>query len=161
MIEPDKFEDTYQAQANSIFKFLLFRTNDFHLAEDLTSTTFEKAWQKRSSYRGGSIQAWLHKIARNTLIDHWRKTSEIARSDLDSLLVDVRPGVEAQIDHQLMTLKLKRALLKLPLEMRRVVYLRFIAGLPSKEVAKRLNLTDANTRIIQYRALKKLRSYLE
>lgn len=161
MLKSEDFENTYETQVNSIYRFLLFRTNNVQLSEDLTSTTFEKAWLKRDTFKGGSMPAWLHKIARNVLIDHWRKTKEIARDDIDNLIVDSRPSMATQIDSELLSLELKKAFTKLPDGMRSVIYLRFIIGLPSKEVAKRLNLTDSNVRVLQYRALKKLRGYLD
>ncbi|HXH27105.1 MAG TPA: RNA polymerase sigma factor, partial [Candidatus Acidoferrum sp.] len=73
----DAFEAIYTANAPLIYNFMFWRTRDVMLAEDLTSHVFEKAWRMRTSFRGGSVQAWLYKIAGNTLIDHWRKKKEL------------------------------------------------------------------------------------
>jgi RNA polymerase sigma-70 factor (ECF subfamily) len=156
----EEFKDAYQAHAGSIYKFIFWRTKDVQLSEDLTSTTFQKAWSARSNFKGGSAQAWLYRIARNTLFDYWRKTKEITSDDIIEHQEDDHATTAELLDKQSEVEKLQGALSKLPKDMRDIIELRFIEGLSSKQVAKQLDLTDGNVRIIQYRALKKLREYL-
>jgi len=156
----ESFEDAYSAHSGAIYRFLFWRTKDAHLSEDLTSTTFQKAWVSRRSFKGGSKQAWLYRIARNTLFDYWRKNKELVYDNVAELETDETLSTPEILDKQLELDKLQAALEKLPSDMRNVVQLRFIEGLSSREVAKRLGIKDGNVRIIQYRALKKLREYL-
>jgi RNA polymerase sigma-70 factor (ECF subfamily) len=157
----DNFEAAYESHAKSIYKFLFWRTQDTQLSEDLTSSTFEKAWVSRKSFRGGSVQAWLYRIARNVLIDHWRKKKELFVDDVDSLQEDARPGVGELLDKDSQLQLMRKALDKLPEDMQSVVTLRFIEGLSCKQVAKNLSLSESNVRVIQYRALKKLKDYMQ
>jgi RNA polymerase sigma-70 factor, ECF subfamily len=157
----DNFETAYKSHARSIYRFLFWRTKDPQLSEDLTSSTFEKAWVSRKSFYGGSQQAWLYRIARNVLIDHWRKKKELVVSDTDTMQEDARPSAGELFDKKLQLQALAKALDKLPDDMHSVVELRFIDGLSCKQVAKRLNLSESNVRVIQYRALKKLKEYLK
>jgi len=157
----DSFEAAYKLHARSIHKFLFWRTKDTQLSEDLTSSTFEKAWVARKSFHGGSEQAWLYRIARNVLIDHWRKKKELFVEDTDALQEDVRPSEGELLDTKLQVQDLRKALNKLPDDMHTVVKMRFIEGLSCKQVAKNLNLSESNVRVIQYRALKKLKEYLK
>jgi RNA polymerase sigma-70 factor (ECF subfamily) len=157
----DNFEAAYEAHAKSIYNFLFWRTRDVQLSEDLTSRTFEKAWTGRQGFRGGSTKAWLHRIASNVLIDHWRKKKDLGLEDAELLPDETRPAMAELLDKQARIEQLSQALEKLPADMRAVVQQRFIEGLPSKEVAKRLELSESNVRVIQYRALKKLKAYLE
>ena len=157
----DNFEAAYESHAKSIYRFLFWRTKDQQLAEDLTSTTFEKAWTSRASFHGGSVKSWLYRIARNTLIDHWRKKKELFVEDTDILQEDVRPGAGELLDVKLQVQDLKKALDKLPGDMHSVVTMRFIEGLSCRQVAKRLSLSESNVRVLQYRALKKLKEYLK
>jgi RNA polymerase sigma-70 factor (ECF subfamily) len=156
----DSFEAAYKSHAQSIYKFLFWRTKDTHLSEDLTSSTFEKAWISRKSFHGGSVQAWLYRIARNVLIDHWRKNKTLIVDKVDNL-EDVRPSTGEMLDKDLQLQLMKKAVNKLPKDMRSVVRLRFIEGMSCKHVAVELDLSDANVRVIQYRALKKLKEYLQ
>lgn len=157
----DQFEAMYKSNAPLIYRFMFWRTKDQMLAEDLTSNVFEKAWRTRKSFTGGSAKAWLYKIARTTLIDYWRKKKEV--SD-DGVVISQAVSDNAEfgetLDRSLAVAGLQKALTKLPKEMYEVVQLRFIEGQSARQIAARLNISEANVRVIQFRALKKLRIYL-
>jgi RNA polymerase sigma-70 factor (ECF subfamily) len=157
---PENFEDAYKAHSGSIYKFLFWRTKDKQVSEDLTSITFQKAWARRASFKGGSAQAWFYRIARNTLFDYWRKSKEISSSELPEELVDEHQSTSEIMDKELEIEAMEKALARLPNNMREIVRLRFIEGMSSKDVADKLNISDSNVRVMQYRALKKLREYL-
>lgn len=154
------FEDVYNTHAGAIYKFMFWRTKDVQTSQDLTSTTFQKAWASRQSFKEGSQRAWLYRIARNTLFDYWRKVKDISIDNTDELEADESTTTAERIDRQFEVEKLKVAMTKLPDDMRAVIRLRFIDGLPVRQVAKQLGLTEGNVRIIQYRALKRLRKLL-
>lgn len=155
----DDFAEAYESYSPRIFRFLFWRTRDHELSEDLTSSVFEKAWRSRGSFHGGSVQAWLYKIARNVLTDHWRKKQDLAVEDMDTIAGATEDSADS-LDMAMEIQKLEQALRKLPKEMQEIVNLRFIEGLSSKDVAKRLNLSESNVRVIQYRALKRIRKEL-
>ncbi len=153
------FEAAYRDYQQNIYRFLLWRTRDKELAEDLTSGVFQKAWQSRHSFQGGSVQAWLYRIARNSLTDYWRKKKEVLSDEVDTQ-IDDKPSHEEAMDTMLSKERLHAAIEGLPENMRQIVVLRFIDGRSSADVAKKLGTSEGNVRIIQYRALKKLREYL-
>lgn len=161
MLESEEdFGAAYEANSGPIYRFFYWRTKDTKLSEDLTSSVFEKAWRSRSSFHSGSARAWLYRIARNLLIDHWRAKKDTPLSDEDSVVSEAEEVSEV-LDKQLLAKQLHKALGKLPAEMYSVVNLRFIEGLPAKQVARILGLSESNVRVIQFRALKKLRRYLD
>lgn len=157
----DSFVSAYETHAPSVYRFLLWRTKDIQTAEDLTSTTFAKAWIHRQSFHGGSVQAWLYRIARNALTDHWRKRKDIALDNIEILPVEPESDIAEQLDQQTQIIALQHALSRLPKQMQQVLTLRFIEGMSCKQVAKKLHISEGNVRIIQYRALKQMRGYLE
>ena len=158
----DNFEVVYESHARSIYRFLYWRTRNPQLSEDLTSSVFEKAWRSRASFHGGSVRAWLYRIARNVLIDHWRKKKDLLVEDVDSLHEETAgPSISERLDRDVMLRRLHEALDTLPGDMRSVINLRFIEGLSCKQVAEKLDLGESNVRVIQYRALKKLRDRLK
>ena len=65
------------------------------------------------------------------------------------------------LDASLRLETLRHALHKLPAEMRTIVTWRFIEGVSAKEVGVRLNISEGNVRVIQYRALKQLRKEMK
>lgn len=158
---PENFEEAYRAHSGAIYKFLFWRTKNVQVSEDLTSTTFQKAWASRSSFKGGSAQAWFYRIARNTLFDYWRKRKELPSDDLLDLQPDDKVSTAELLDKEADLARLDQALKKLPASMQEVIELRFIEELSSKEVAQKLSMSNENVRVIQYRALKKLQEYLQ
>lgn len=158
----EDFEVMYETHAPLIYRFMFWRTKDKMLAEDLTANVFVKAWRTRRSFTGGSSKAWLFRIARTTLIDHWRKIADIPDDGtIISQVISEAPEAGEVLDRELAVMRLQKAVATLPDEMQRIVELRFIDGLPAREVARRLNLSESNVRVIQYRALQKLRKHLQ
>lgn len=161
MLESEEdFGVAYEANAQPIYRFFYWRTRDTELSEDLTSSVFEKAWRSRGSFRTGSVRAWLYRIAGNLLIDHWRAKKDLPLTDEDSLPSEAE-DVSETLDRQIMAKRLNKALAKLPDDMRAVVRLRFIEGLSAKQAARIVGTSEGNIRIIQFRALKKMRQYLD
>lgn len=162
MESAEEFEAAYEAHAAPIYRFLYWRTRDAALSEDLTSSVFEKAWRSRSSFHGGSRRAWLQRIARNLLIDHWRRQKPLYSDDIESLPeAETTPDASADVDRALMITRLRQAVDELPPRMRQVVQLRFIEGMSARQTGRRLEISENNVRIIQYRALKKLRVIID
>jgi RNA polymerase sigma-70 factor (ECF subfamily) len=157
----DNFEAAYESHAKAVYKFLFWRTKDVQLSEDLTSSTFEKAWASRKSFHGGSDLAWFYRIARNVLIDHWRKKKEIFVEDIDVLQDDVGPSAGELLDKKAQLQDLRNALDTLPAEMHKIIAMRFIEGQSCRQVADTMNLSESNVRVIQFRALKKLKEQLK
>lgn len=157
----DQFETVYKSNQPLIYRFMFWRTKDVMLAEDLTSNVFEKAWRTRHSFTGGSTRAWLYKIAHTTLIDYWRKKKDIAVGESISQVASDTAELGETLDQSLALTELQQALDKLPKTMKEVVVLRFIEGASARQTAAKLHISEANVRVVQYRALKKLRNYLQ
>jgi RNA polymerase sigma-70 factor (ECF subfamily) len=161
MLESEEdFGIAYEANARPIYRFFYWRTRDAQLSEDLTSGVFEKAWRSRDSFKSGSTRAWLYRIARNLLIDHWRAKKDVPLTNEDIVLSEAE-HVSETLDKQMMAKRLHQALDKLPAEVRLVVHLRFIEGLSVKQAARVTGLSESNIRVVQFRALKKMRKYLD
>lgn len=149
----------YNTYADDIFRYLLVHVRDQQLAEDLTADTFTKAWMRLESFDFKQPRPWLYTIARNTMMDHWRKKRPEILDEEEELVSD-RDSLEDHVDKQLSKESIKKALNKLPKEMRSVVTLRFMLGYSAKKTADSLGTTEGNVRVVQYRALKKLRSLM-
>ena len=157
----EQFEALYKSNQPLIYRFMFWRTKDEMLAEDLTSSVFEKVWRTRQNFTSGSTKAWLYRIAHTTLIDYWRKKKDIADDGAVSQAVSDAAELDQALDQEMALAELQKALSKLPKEMNDVVTLRFIKGASARMTAVELNISEANVRVIQYRALKKLRGYLQ
>lgn len=154
-----KFTKMFQAYADAIYKFAYYRLNDVEKAEDITSIVFTKAWEARNTYKGPSEQAWLFTIARNTLIDSYRKHKD-ERLDKDENTIS-HDSTADDLDSELAVQKLRLALRKIAPELQDIIELRYIERISVKDTAQRLNISEANVRVKQHRALQKLRILYE
>jgi RNA polymerase sigma factor (sigma-70 family) len=158
----EDFERLYVEEAPGLFGFLVYRTGDRALAQDLLADAFERALRARRRFdrRRGSEKTWLYAIALNVLRDHARRAAVEART-----LERAGTVAEGRFDARLESLgdrdALGRALATLSPEEREAIALRFGAELTMPEMARALEepLTTVEGRI--YRALRKLRDQLE
>ena len=158
----EDFNQAYRNYSQAIYRFLYWQTQDTVLAQDLTSAAFERAWRSRKTFKGGQVQAWLYRIARNLLTDHWRKKKDLFMDDVPGLAERIADDATPyDYDAEKAILQLGKSLDTLPKDLRAVVVLRFIDGLPAREVGVILGLSEGNVRIMQLRALRKLRKVLE
>lgn len=169
MSSKNDFEEAYLEYSDKIFRFIYFKTSDAYLAEDITGEVFIKAWKNWGKFDGEYIKAWLYKIANNILIDHWRsKNSKNSKKNV-SLEETVEAGIEPSYDEDLVERitkddnikKISEALKKLPQNLKEVAILRFVEEMSAKEVGQILKITEGNVRVLQHRALVKLREMLK
>ncbi len=156
----ERFERLFDLHAQPLFGFLVYRTGDRSLAEDILADAFEIALRKRSLFdsRRGSEKNWLYAIALNLLRDRYRR-AEAEQRALERLR-NARPGAEPFDDEVADRDLIRRALAELSPEEREAVSLRYGGDLTLREIAE---LTDEPMSTIEgrtYRALRKLRSAL-
>lgn len=150
----------YNDYADDIYRYLFVHVRDTALAEDLTADTFTKAWKQFDKFDGRHGRAWLYTIARNLMNDHWRKKHPVPLDETFDVADEDALSVEEVVDAKLQAKRTVKALNTLPHDMKSVVTLRFMQGYSVRDTAQSLGLTEANVRVIQYRALKKLKKVL-
>lgn len=69
-----EFQNLYEEFRAPIFRFLVYKTKDEHLAHELVNDVFFKASRSLKSLKEPQkLQSWLYKIASNLVVDHYRK----------------------------------------------------------------------------------------
>ncbi|MEK3937139.1 RNA polymerase sigma factor [Sporosarcina sp. FSL W7-1349] len=77
-----KFIQLYDAYFDDVYRYVYVKTGNKWDAEDLVSDIFRKAFEKRSSLaKHPNQKAWLFMIARNTIIDFYRKKKNVPIGD--------------------------------------------------------------------------------
>lgn len=74
--DPLQFDVLYRAFIDEIYRFIFFKTSSKEVAEDLTSQVFMQALEHIGTFRyqlGARFSSWLYSIARNQVIDYYRK----------------------------------------------------------------------------------------
>ncbi|WP_342775058.1 RNA polymerase sigma factor [Nonomuraea diastatica] len=137
-------EELYREHWPLVCGFLLRRTRDPHLAEDLAQETFVKATRALLGWRGENPAAWLLTIARNVLIDHVRRRRiEVALPDPGEL--GVPPLHVAALD-------VRDALDRLSEQHRRLLTLVYFEGFSLVEVAAMTGRKPASIKTAVWRA---------
>lgn len=162
--EQDAFGVLYERHFDAVYRYISYRLGNVEDTEDITTSVFLKAWQKINSYtwKGKPFLAWLYRIAHNLLIDFRRGNQKISSDiELKNSLADDSQIPEKQITTDLQLKDMWDAMNQLdPLE-QEVLTLRFMVGLSHQAVADIISRSAGATRILQHRALKKLRAQLD
>jgi RNA polymerase sigma-70 factor, ECF subfamily len=124
----------YATEMPRVYNFFRYRVGEDALAEDLTSTTFEKAWRGRARYRRdlAAFSTWLFTIARNVAIDYYRQRRvELPLDELHQQTDGRTPEAVAEkhADFAQLTVLLAR----LPGRERELLAMKYGAGLTNRE----------------------------
>ncbi|MDP1846599.1 MAG: RNA polymerase sigma factor [Solirubrobacteraceae bacterium] len=161
------FERIYAEHAERLFGFLVYRTGERELAEDLVAETFETVYLtgRRFDPRKGSERTWLYAIALNKLRDHARRQGAESRAVVRLAAQLPAGGADSGPDSELERIEardeLLRLLARLSDEEREAISLRYGGGLSLREIARVTGepVTTVEGRV--YRALRKLRAALD
>jgi RNA polymerase sigma-70 factor (ECF subfamily) len=155
-----RLDELYRDHLTAVYRFIYSKVGNREEAEDLTSQVFVKAVRNLDEARSAeSVLSWLFRVARTTIADHWRRVYRLRVDSLDDLLdagwqgpttggaepvLDVRPEQRVQ-----------RLLQQLPPRYREVLTYRFLQGASVRETAQRMQLSEANVKVLQFRALRR------
>jgi RNA polymerase sigma factor (sigma-70 family) len=147
-----------------VYGFVAYRIGDRADAEDVTQQTFEralKAWRRFDPSRS-QPRTWLLAIARNLVVDHYRRDrSRLHRHLGEGGVSEKQLPSEEGPEAGGLSPELASALASLSERDREVVALRFGADLRGPEIAELLDLRLANVQQILSRSLRRLRAELE
>jgi RNA polymerase sigma-70 factor, ECF subfamily len=163
--DSEAFGQLHDRYADSIFRFLQARLDNRMDAEDLFGEVFLRAWHSLPRYQqqGYPFSAYLFRIARNLLVDHYRKSSrhEEVLQHNDSLLQAVQSSPDEKIMRKQEYQELNKKLAGMREDYRDVLVLRFISGLSPDETAAVMGRSSGAIRVLQHRALKAFREQAE
>jgi len=157
----ETFAKLYEEYLDKVFRYVQYRVNNMQLAEDLTSTVFEKALVNFSKYsrHKASFSTWIFYIARNVLIDHYRvygkRQAVPLEETADRPSGDLSPEEELLKGEELARLQVRLA--ELSQEEQEIIRLKFGAELNNRQIAKTVGLSETNVGTKLYRAVRKLR----
>jgi len=153
--------DTWAKTEASLYHWLKNRCSNSDLAFDLLQETFLKALQRETSFCDIENQkAWLFTVAKNLLVDEWRKLDRFdsLEFDNDQSFADITKEIEP-IEGLVQCLP--KALACLNEDDRAVLEFCDLQGHSQQEFAKRNNLSVTAVKSRIQRARPKLRSQLK
>lgn len=173
MGDEEAFAEVYDLYVVRIFRFIYLKTSSKETAEDLTSEVFLKCWvfvKKRKEggekeiVEGNKLGSFLYKIARNLIIDFYKKkqlpTIEIDES-LKNKIEDKKQDILAEVSAKQEIKELMEALGKIKDSYREIIILRHVEDLSPKEIAEITGRSAGSIRVSLYRAVKALEKVMK
>ncbi|MFH1232562.1 MAG: RNA polymerase sigma factor [Patescibacteria group bacterium] len=162
------FVKAYDLYVDQLYRFIYFKVGNKEEAEDLTSAVFLKTWTyllESNIINEKTLKALLYKIARNLIIDHYRKNNKHENVSLDSCidnknLIDEKQNLIKQSEIIFDLTVIETRLPELKDEYREIIVLHFINELSIKEIAKILDKSNGNIRVLIHRAVKALKDLI-
>jgi RNA polymerase sigma-70 factor (ECF subfamily) len=155
------FNSLYDTHADAIFRFCFFKTGDREIAKDLTQDVFIKVFNYL--VKGEEIlneKTFIYAIAKNVVIDFWRKKKAVNERDLPEDFMSSVPSqsnTEVFAEYQIFLSLLD----KLSPSDREVIILRFIEDMSSKDMAELLRERENTILVRISRATTKLKELVE
>lgn len=160
--DTEAFGKVYDHFFDPVFRYVSFRVPS-ELTQDLVADIFVKAWEKLHQYtprKGVPFGAWIFRIARHTVIDHYRSDEELQEVPEEIVDTDDWNRTETRTERGDLLRVVRGAFDQLSPRYREVLSLTYIADLPTNEVARVLKMTEGGVRILKMRALRKLQDFL-
>jgi RNA polymerase sigma-70 factor (ECF subfamily) len=154
-----QFEEAYETFLDPIFLFLASRLGNRERAKELSQETFMRAWKYLAD--GNTIhemRPFLYTTAYNLFKNELRRKREIrsletmyANDGFEPVAPDI--GADRKLEQQLLVAEIAA----LPDAYRDVLTLRYIDGLPVKDIAAMLEESPVTISVRIHRALAKLK----
>lgn len=164
--DAEAFRTLYERHRGGLYRFILYRVDTRHVADELFQETWSRVIAARGRYRPDArFRTWLYQIAHNLVIDSYRRKRPQAGSEesariLERQVADERTQPERVLSAFEQRRRLHMALERLPDEQRTVFLLRMEQGLGLEEIA---TITGCGRETAKSRlryALKRIREHL-
>lgn len=156
--QQEALADIYEAYFVRVYRFVFYRVSHKETAEDITEDVFIKAFKGLKNLEElDAFEGWLFQIARNLVIDYYRKKKQLVPLDSVENTLEYDTNVVEIINLQLEQSILIKLLKELNDEQQSVIKMKFFEDLDNSTIAKILNKTEGAIRVIQHRAITKLK----
>lgn len=150
-------EKIYNAYAKLIKNYILMKTSDVDIAEEIMQETFVVAIKQIDKFRGEcDISTWLCSIAKNILYKKLKKNPLNNCIDITELELSDGTSLEEEIIKNNDKLKLYETLQNLDAMTREVMYLRLTGELTFKEIGQILHKSENWAKVTFFRGKQKL-----
>ena len=177
------YEKIYRYYFAKIYRFALLNISDHQAAEDIAIDVFYKVYShlRQINLDYAAFKAWIYRIARNLVIDFYRKHSSKSDISLQQYIEETHAGeCEAEVftendfgennifpcasdlseEEGFSNPALLKGLEKLPEIQKQVIILRYVEELDYRSIGKIIGKSEISVRAIKFRAISKLKELL-
>ena len=149
------WEDVVRAHTPRVYGICYRFTGSASEAQDVAQDVFVRVFQSLRTFRAGdgSFAVWLTRLTRNLLIDNYRRTKNLRKTDsMEDQLTQVegKTSAETRTDSRLASREasevLQLALQKLSPELREAVVLRDLQEMEYREIALTLSIPEGTVK---------------
>lgn len=153
------WRQVYERDFPRIYNYFRYRIGVDAIAEELAAETFARAWRSRRLYDSdlSAFSTWLFSIARNLAIDHYQQRRVEVGLEAAGHVAD-EASVESTVQRRQDVARLAQLLAGLPEREHEILALRYGGDLSYREIARQLELSAVNARVIIYRTVRRLRA---
>jgi RNA polymerase sigma-70 factor (ECF subfamily) len=154
--------EIYDRYAESIYRYLYRYLGEAAQAEDLTGEVFLKLLQVLNTRRAprDQLQGWLYRVAHNLAMDFFRQQGKATTVPLEEAWVAGADSPPAVLEKRQNQQEVRAAMRRLTADQQQVLLLRFGEDLKTSEVATLLGKSEGAVKVLQHRAIKRLRTLL-
>ena len=160
------FGQLYDLFYTKIFRYVAYKVGNREDAEDITAEVFIRMLKSINSFsfQGHPFSSWLFRIAKNMVVDYFRKNSRRKTAPLEtagSIQETESLEIDYQLDLDIEMSNISESIKTLTDLQQEVISLRFIevfaGGLSIKETASAIGRKENAVKALQHSAIKKLR----
>lgn len=162
------FSKLYDQYAPKIYRFIYLKVSSHEIAEDLSSEVFIRVWdvyreEKEEGDRVRNIQAYMYQVARNVVVDHYRKNGKYKVVPVEEKVNIPEQGkrMEEEISNALELERVQKALEGLSDDYQDFIIWRYLEELSVPEIAKIAGKSEESVRVGTHRAIQALKKRIE
>lgn len=167
--DPHAFGELFDKYYDAILNYVVHRTANISLAEELTSNTFFKALKKINSFKWRNVpfSAWLYRIASNEINGYYRKNKNRIYSTIEESHESIEDNLsladkeikreEYEIASNMLFLELHNSIKELKYKYQEVVVLKYFEKKNIAEISEITGKPEGTVKSLLHRGLSQLK----
>ena len=152
------FAVLFHRYVSKVYRFIFFRIKEKDLVDDLTNEVFLRIWQQiQAEKKIDNFQAYIYKITRNLIVDHYRQRREQVDIDKVEHLIDETQDLLSGINLDSEVADLLKKIEYLRDDYKEILLMRYVEDLTIAEIADILDKSPGAVKVMTHRAIKKLK----
>lgn len=156
------FECLYTSFFAPVYRYVFLRVKDKAYAEEITQDVFIRIWNAVHTLdeSKSSPLALFYTVARNLVIDHWRKNRDQVIFGKEDILLQTPSTEDTPLElaeKNELTKTLYKYINELPHEQRQAIVMRYLEDIPNRDIGELLGKSEEAVRQMQSRGIRTLR----